>query len=354
MTELRSQYRFDDFTLDLGERQLRRGGETIDLPNRYFDALALMVREEGRLVTKDRFMDEVWRGVPVTDEALSQCIKLLRRQLGDSAAMPRFIETVPKHGYRFIAQTDTATPATPAAAPDRTAAIGLIAAGTLGGGIAGMAGGFLYGIGGTYQPLEAGMGAASVLLVLLCLSIAVGLLGGFGVSFGMFAPALIRGGAPRPSIVGALAGGLVVGGATKLLGLDAFNLLFGQAPEGITGGAEGAILGGLVALGAYAGSRARGPWWRSIVAAGIAGAVAGVLVSVAGGRLLGGSLELLAHSFAGSRLRIDAMGTLFGESSFGPVSEVAFGGLEGLLFGVGVIGAIVLARREWFAGLPER
>ena len=44
--------------------------------------------------------------MPVTDEALTQCIKTLRRQLGDSASSPRFIETVPKHGYRFIAPVE--------------------------------------------------------------------------------------------------------------------------------------------------------------------------------------------------------------------------------------------------------
>ena len=57
-----------------------------------------MVREAGTLVTKDGFLDEVWAGVPVTDEALTQCIKSLRRALGDDAARPQFIETVPKHG----------------------------------------------------------------------------------------------------------------------------------------------------------------------------------------------------------------------------------------------------------------
>ena len=66
----------------------------------------MLVGEAGKLVTKDRFLDEVWRGVPVTDEALTQCIKTLRRQLGDDAASPRFIETVPKHGYRFIAPVE--------------------------------------------------------------------------------------------------------------------------------------------------------------------------------------------------------------------------------------------------------
>ncbi|QIK95390.1 transcriptional regulator [Sphingomonas sp. HDW15A] len=94
---------FEGFTLDAAQRQLRRGDQTVDLSSRYFDALALLVAEQGRLVSKNRFLDEVWRGVPVTDEALTQCIRTLRRQLGDDASRPRFIETVPKHGYRFIA-----------------------------------------------------------------------------------------------------------------------------------------------------------------------------------------------------------------------------------------------------------
>jgi DNA-binding winged helix-turn-helix (wHTH) protein len=97
-------YAFGEFSLDLGDRRLRRAGEPVELSSRYFDALALLLGEPGKLVSKARFMDEVWRGVPVTDEALTQCIRTLRRQLGDDAASPRFIETVPKHGYRFIAE----------------------------------------------------------------------------------------------------------------------------------------------------------------------------------------------------------------------------------------------------------
>src|SRR5687768_13217623 len=99
-------YRFDRFALDPDDRQLSRDGVPVELNARYLDALALLVREAGRLITKDRFLDEVWRGVPVTDEALTQCIKTLRRQLGDDVARPRFIETVPKHGYRFIAPVE--------------------------------------------------------------------------------------------------------------------------------------------------------------------------------------------------------------------------------------------------------
>ena len=86
-------FRFDRFRLDPDDRRLTRDGARVELNARYLDALSLLVREQGRLVSKDRFLDEVWRGVPVTDEALTQCIKTLRRQLGDDAASPRFIET---------------------------------------------------------------------------------------------------------------------------------------------------------------------------------------------------------------------------------------------------------------------
>ena len=96
------RFRFDRFTLDPGDRRLLRDDVPVELNARYLDALILLVHEAGALVSKDRFMEEVWRGVPVTDEALTQCIKTLRRQLGDDAARPRFIETVPKHGYRFL------------------------------------------------------------------------------------------------------------------------------------------------------------------------------------------------------------------------------------------------------------
>src|SRR3954454_6334060 len=115
-------FAFDQFVLDPDGRQLRRGNAEVELNGRYFDALTLLVREQGTLVSKDRFLDEVWRGVPVTDEALTQCVRTLRRQLGDAAARPRFTEAAPNHGYRFIAPVDRLahdepTARTPAAAP---------------------------------------------------------------------------------------------------------------------------------------------------------------------------------------------------------------------------------------------
>jgi DNA-binding winged helix-turn-helix (wHTH) protein len=146
-------FRFERFTLDPHDRQLRRDEAPVELNARYLDALALLVGDAGKLVSKDRFMEEVWRGVPVTDEALTQCIKTLRRLLGDDAARPRFIETVPKHGYRFIAPIEWSPgEAGAAAAPKDTSAppgpalsrwrqfLLLGGAGTIGAGLAGIIG----------------------------------------------------------------------------------------------------------------------------------------------------------------------------------------------------------------------
>jgi DNA-binding winged helix-turn-helix (wHTH) protein len=353
-------FRFERFILDPADRRLTRDDEPVELNARYLDALALLLRDAGKLVSKDRFLDEVWRGVPVTDEALTQCIKTLRRQLGDDAASPRFIETVPKHGYRFIAPVEWADGA-PGSAAARAArapfqgvpsyrwrelmVIGL--AGTIGGGAAGAIGGLVYGFAGASQPIEPGIGAASVLVVLLSLSTLIALIGGAGVGFGM-AAGFGSGRFGLSAIAGGAAGGLIVGAVVKLLGVDAFNLLFGQSPGDITGAAEGALLGGAAGLGAWLGSRGDGSarLRRSVAFAALAGGAAGILIAFFGGRLMGGSLDLLASRFPDSRLRLDQIGALFGETGFGPVTRTVTGGLEGGLFAGCVVGAMIIAWRR--------
>ena len=97
-----SCYRFVDFYLDARNRRLLRNGEPVPLNSKYLDALLLLVSRSGQLVEKQHIFEEVWDGVFVTDAALTQCIKDIRRQLGDDATNPRYIKTVPKHGYIFI------------------------------------------------------------------------------------------------------------------------------------------------------------------------------------------------------------------------------------------------------------
>ncbi len=347
-----SSVRFDRFCLDARDRQLRDEDRPVELNSRYFDALALLVSEPGRLVSKDRFMDEVWRGVPVTDEALTQCIRTLRRQLGDDAARPRFIETVPKHGYRFIAPVEGASSpaylAPSGAGQSRSwwrhyALVAL--GGVVGGGLAGFVGGLFYGFAGASQPLAPAMGAVSVLLVLLALTIVVALMGSIGVAFGIAAAGYLSRRIGPWCIAGGAAGGLVVGAIVKLLGLDAFTLLFGQSPGDITGPFEGLIIGAAVGLGVWVAS-ARPMLRYGTIAAAALGAVAGSLVVALGGHLMGGSLALLAGHFPGSRLRLDSIGAFFGESDFGPMTQLVTGALEGALFTGCVVAAMLLARRQ--------
>lgn len=341
-------FSFADFELDPAERQLRRGGAAVEVNGRYLDALTLLVREAGRLVTKDRFMDEVWRGVPVTDEALTQCIKSLRRELGDDAARPRFIETVPRHGYRFIAPVtgrDHAplSPTTPSAA----GRLRLALAGVVGAGLAGLAGGVFYGFVGSAQP--GGAGGASLVVVLAVICLAVALLAGMGVTAGIALLATPGGRPTARGIVGGALGGLAVGGLVKLIGLDAFNLLIGRAPSGIAGPFEGVLLGAAVGAAAWLAFRDERSAMRAVATAAGIGAAAGLLVTLAGGRLMAGSLDLLAREFPGSRLRLDSFARLLGEAEFGRLSSVATGTLEGALFACGVVGAMVAARNRFRA-----
>jgi DNA-binding winged helix-turn-helix (wHTH) protein len=367
--------RFGPFELDRADRRLTRGGQTVELNARYFDALALLVREEGRLVSKDRFMSEVWRGVPVTDEALTQCVRTLRRQLGDDASAPRFIETVPKHGYRFVAAVEpvqalrspfvssevethiasgeesvsrlrskrTDVGVEPLPQWRRILTQGGI--GTAGAAAAGLVGGLAYGLVTTAQPAQ-GAGGSSVLLVLLSLTLLAALVGGAGVSFGM---AVARG--PRSSawmIAGAATGGLLAGGIAKLLGLDAFDLLLGRSPGAITGAAEGAVLGASVGLAVWLASRSARPFAlrRSIASAALVGAAGGLIVTLIGGRLMGGSLDLLARAFPTTRVRVDHVGAWLGEDGFGPLSHAVTSALEGAVFTAGIVAALALAKRS--------
>lgn len=344
-------FRFEDFHLDPANRRLERAGEPVELNARYLDALILLAGEPGQLISKDRFMAEIWRGIPVTDEALTQCIRTLRRQLGDDATSPRFIETVPKHGYRFVAKVDAGTaplsrtplPTLPSARDEATLTIGF---GILGGAIAGLIGGLIYGLAGASQP-QAGIGATSVLLVLLCVTLLLSTVGGAGVSIGIAAANALSERPWRWSILGGAAGGFLIGAAGKLLGLDAFSLLLGQSPGDITGGLEGALLGGGAGLGVWLAHR-RGPprFRRAAILGGLAGGGAGLLTALIGGRLLAGSLALLAGQFPNSRLRLDQIGALLGEAGFGPIAQALSATLEGTLFGACTVGAIALARRE--------
>ncbi len=103
-------YQFDGIIIDLENRQIWKDNKPVTLTPKYFDVLMLLVRHPGRLISKNEIFSSVWKDVIVSDTALSQCIKEIRRQLGDQAGQPRFIKTTPKHGYTFIADVEPLAP----------------------------------------------------------------------------------------------------------------------------------------------------------------------------------------------------------------------------------------------------
>lgn len=98
-------FAFGRFELDLSAGRLVRDGVAVHLPPQPYRALELLVREAGRLVTREALAHHLWRGETFVDvpAGLNFCIKQLRDTLGDSATAPAFIETIPRRGYRFIA-----------------------------------------------------------------------------------------------------------------------------------------------------------------------------------------------------------------------------------------------------------
>ncbi len=95
-------YRFADVEVNISQNCLKRGGEEQHLRRQAFAVLVHLLRQRQRLVTKEELMEVVWKDTAVTADALVQCIKEIRRVIGDDSHHPRFIKTISKSGYRFI------------------------------------------------------------------------------------------------------------------------------------------------------------------------------------------------------------------------------------------------------------
>jgi Tol biopolymer transport system component/DNA-binding winged helix-turn-helix (wHTH) protein len=110
-----SQYRWDDFVLDLETFRLERRGTPLALEPKAFSLLTLFVERPGRLITKQEIFESIWPDTVVTDHALTRVVAQLRRVLGDEAREARYIETVPTRGYRWIRSITPPTSNGPAA-----------------------------------------------------------------------------------------------------------------------------------------------------------------------------------------------------------------------------------------------
>jgi DNA-binding winged helix-turn-helix (wHTH) protein len=96
------RYRFGPFVLAPALRQLFEGEREVPLIPRYFDLLLLLVERRSEAIDRRLIFDRVWSDVVVSDGALSQAVRTLRRALGDDPREPRYIRTVARHGYRFV------------------------------------------------------------------------------------------------------------------------------------------------------------------------------------------------------------------------------------------------------------
>jgi DNA-binding winged helix-turn-helix (wHTH) protein/Tol biopolymer transport system component len=97
-------YAFGECSLDVSERRLLRNGVSVPLTPRVFDTLVLLLENAGHLVEKDQFMEKLWPGTFVGEDALTRNISILRKALGESSDSQALIVTVPTRGYRFEAQ----------------------------------------------------------------------------------------------------------------------------------------------------------------------------------------------------------------------------------------------------------
>lgn len=343
------RYRFSDFTLSPQRRLLVREGREVPLIPRYFDLLVLLIERRHEAVHRREIFERVWGDVIVSESALSQAVRTLRRTLGDDSREPRFIRTVSRHGYRFVLdvveeEDDGAHPAIlldPASAAE-TAVDGVEpdaprwSRASGGAAVAGIAAG---GLGGLI--LAAAPGSAAPIAIAPVLAViggGCGAIGGAGVGAGL---ALAERAARGPRILaitaGAAVGGGVVGGAVEWLTRWALAALVGLDIS-IGGGVEGLVIGGAAGLGFALATRRTDGRTRLRVAllTALSCGIAGLGLSLAGRPLVGGTIHAIADSAQGSRATLAPLGRLIGEPDFGPVSRaiLAFG--EAATFGLGI------------------
>lgn len=102
--ETRHFYEFENFRLDTAERVLLREGKPVSLTPKAYHLLQILVENHGRIVEKEKLMSEIWADSFVEEGNLTVSAMLLRKALADNANSPTFIETIPRRGYRFIAE----------------------------------------------------------------------------------------------------------------------------------------------------------------------------------------------------------------------------------------------------------
>src|SRR5688572_19412471 len=109
MTKSNRLYEFGEFRLDLERNLLLHHNEIVPLTHKALETLAVLVENNGRIVEKDEIIDRVWQDTFVEEGSLTRNISTLRKVFGEEPGTNKFIETIPRRGYRFVAKV-TAIP----------------------------------------------------------------------------------------------------------------------------------------------------------------------------------------------------------------------------------------------------
>lgn len=107
--------RFGVFELNLDLEELRKNGSILKLPPQPFRLLAMLASRSGQIVTRDEIQQQLWGRDTFIDfeQGVNKCVKQIRTALGDNADNPLYLETIPRHGYRFLAPVRTKIVPTP-------------------------------------------------------------------------------------------------------------------------------------------------------------------------------------------------------------------------------------------------
>lgn len=353
---------------------LTRGGREIALIPRYFDLLVFLVERRHEAVHRRDIFDHVWRDVIVSDSALSQAIRTIRRALDDDPREPRFIRTVSRHGYRFVFTdvreeeeqsadlTDQReSPAISIAEdteplrrfdlrPAHVLALARWEGASLGGGLAGLIAGAVGGL--ILAVIPGGQASFALVPVLASIGAACGATGGAGVGAGLAAAEAVSRSWRLVALVfgGAIGGGLI-GTAAEFLGRWSLAALVGMHID-ISGGIEGIAIGAAAGIGYGLATSGTETWLggplsgRRLRVAMLTAAFCGLAalgLSLAGRPLVGGTIHAIATGSGGGQAALTSLGRLIGEPDFGPISRAIIGTGEAVVFGLGL--AIGLTRR---------
>jgi TolB-like protein len=115
-------FSFENFALDRGRRELRRGTDLVPVEPKVFDLIAYVIAHRDRVITRDELISAVWDGRIVSESALATCINAARSALADSGEEQRLIKTLPRKGIRFVGVVQEGSEQTAEAAPTTTGA----------------------------------------------------------------------------------------------------------------------------------------------------------------------------------------------------------------------------------------